>query len=261
MLSDTAVSCEISGAVATLRFERPERRNAFDGVMLETLGRHLERLADDPDCHVVVLRGAGGHFCAGWDFAELDRLRSSGDRALRGQFDASLSLLRALEAHPKVIVSLAEGTVMGFGFALIARSDIVLANRSCGFALPEIGLGIVPAIVMVDAQRMLPARLALDCLLSGRRLDADEASSAGLVSRVLADTEFDAAAGAVIAGIASASGSVLAKTKALFRRLSSLERDAADTAAIAAAIEALGAPAASEGIAAQREKRRPRWPE
>ena len=150
---------------------------------------------------------------------------------------------------------------MGFGFSLVARSDIVLALESCVTALPEIALGIVPAIVMIDAQRVLPQKIALEWLLSGRTIDSREALRAGFFTRVTADVDFEEVAGASVQQIAAYSPATLARTKKLFRQLIPLSSEQAEQVAIDTAIDALNSASAEEGIAAMREKRSAEWPE
>lgn len=261
MQPDSALLLERTGGVTTLRFNRPRQRNAFTSGMTTALGEALESLAGDSDCRVIVLRGVAGHFCSGWDFNELDAMRSSGDVALANQFSENLKVLDRLEHHPKVTVSLVEGSTMGFGFSLAARSDLVLATDTSRFALPEISLGIVPAIVMADVQRYISPKFALDWLLSGREIDAEEARRAAFLSRVFPSTEFEHSTQLMITQIAGYSASVLTQTKKLFRQLRNLPASTAEQVAIDAAIEALNAPAAKEGIAALIEKRKPNWPE
>ena len=150
---------------------------------------------------------------------------------------------------------------MGFGFSLVARSDIVLAPESCVTALPEIALGIVPAIVMVDAQRVLPQKIAFEWLLSGRTIASQEALQAGFFTRVIADADFEDAARVSVRQIAEYSPATLARTKELFRQLIPLSSEQAEQVAIDTAIDALNSAAAEEGIAAMNEKRSPEWPE
>ena len=210
---------------------------------------------------MIVLQGDGGHFCSGWDFKELETLRGRGDEALQHQFAANLEVLEALDRHPKVTVSLVEGSTMGFGFSLAARSDLVLASDSSRFALPEIALGIVPAIVMTDVQRTVPAKFALDWLLTGREIDSSAALRAAFVSQVFAAADFQEASQKIVRRLAGYSPAVLLRTKALSEGLSRTDDESASRMAIDAAIEALHAPAAREGIAALLEKRKPEWPE
>ncbi len=261
MQSDSAIQLDQHGGVATIRFNRPRQRNAFTAGMIVALGELLERLAGDGRCRVVALRGEGGYFCSGWDFDELAAMRAGGDAALRRQFADNLAVLDCLERHAKVTVSLVEGSTMGFGFSLAARCDLVLAADNCRFALPEISLGIVPAIVMADVGRSVPAKFALDWLLTGRDIHPDEALRAAFVSQVFKASEFDESARRLLEQLAKQSPAVLARTKALFKELGGLSAAAAAEAGIEAAIAALNAPAAKEGIAAVLEKREPNWPE
>ncbi len=188
-------------------------------------------------------------------------MRGEGDDVLQRQFAANLAVLEALEGHPKVTVSLVEGSAMGFGFSLVGRCDLVLASDSSRFALPEISLGIVPAIVMTDVQRSVPAKFALDWLLTGREIDAATALQAAFVSQVFPAADFESSAREIVSRIAGYSPAALLRTKALFRTLSDLDTGEAADVAINAAIEALNSPAALEGIAALLQKRKPDWPE
>jgi len=260
-MPDTDLSLQRTDGIATISFRRPRQRNAFTSSMSTALGEALNSLADDDDCRVIVLRGEGSHFCSGWDFNELETLRGNGDDVLQRQFAANLEVLEALDGHPKVTLSLVEGSTMGFGFSLAARCDLVLASDSSRFALPEISLGIVPAIVMTDVQRSVPAKFALDWLLTGREIDASAALQAAFVSQVFSTADFERSAREIISRIAGYSPTVLLRTKALFRTLSRLDDGAAAGVAINAAIEALNSPAALEGIAALLQKRKPDWPE
>ena len=257
---DAGLKLSVAQGIASIRFDRPEQRNAFNSNMITALGEALDQLADTPDCRLIVLRGSGGHFCAGWDFHELTRMQAQGEGALRDQFAANLAVLDELERHPKVVICLLEGSAMGFGFSLVARSDVVLATDSCQLALPEIALGIVPAIVMLDVQQAVTPKFAVDWLLSGRRLGAEEALRAGLVSRVFPAGEFDTAVEAALQQIVGYSPTVLSQTKALFAQLARSRGEGAQLA-IDTAIAALNSPAAQEGLAALQEKRKPRWPE
>lgn len=170
-LEDNDLDLEIRDGVANITLNRAKQRNAFTSAMIEALDTMLDKIDADKNCRVIVLRGKGGHFCSGWDFNDIHAMRSRGDDALQQQFKTNLEVLNKLENHSRVTISLVEGAVMGFGFSLVARSDIVLAPESCVTALPEIALGIVPAIVMVDAQRVLPQKTALEWVLSGRTYD------------------------------------------------------------------------------------------
>ncbi|MDG2289094.1 MAG: enoyl-CoA hydratase/isomerase family protein [Woeseiaceae bacterium] len=260
-LEDNDLNLEIRDGVANITLNRAKQRNAFTSTMIEALDTALNKIDADKDCRVIVLRGKGGHFCSGWDFHDIHAMCSRGGDALQQQFKTNLEVLNKLENHSRVTISLVEGAVMGFGFSLVARSDIVLAPESCVTALPEIALGIVPAIVMVDAQRVLPQKIALEWLLSGRTIASQEALQAGFFTRVIADADFEDAARVSVRQIAEYSPATLARTKELFRQLIPLSSEQAEQVAIDTAIDALNSAAAEEGIAAMNEKRSPEWPE
>jgi len=190
-------------AVAQVTINRPERRNAFSLAMWERLGDVMTELAGDSDLRCVVLRGAGGKaFVAGADIAEFDEVRSS---AVQAAAYAEI-MDRATEAVKDCLcptVALIEGACVGGGLELAVQCDLRLSNASGRFGIPINRLGhCLPYAAMVTLVELAGRATALEILLEGRILSAEEAYAKGLVTRVAPDEDFEAEAAAMVKRIA-----------------------------------------------------------
>ncbi|MBM65332.1 MAG: enoyl-CoA hydratase [Myxococcales bacterium] len=190
-----------------LRLNRPEVRNAMSFEMVEELRQVFRELAQDKSVQAVVLRGAGGHFCAGGDVKDMRNILSQptdssasteisaepdGTEALANnplaqanrQFGA---MLQEIQHAPQVVIAVLEGTVMGGGFGLACVSDIALAHPEARFALPEVTLGLTPAQIAPFVVTRLGAARARHLALTGARFDGRTALRYGLVHDIFED--------------------------------------------------------------------------
>lgn len=252
-----------SGSVETWTLNDPASRNALSESMVDALLTACERAAADADLRGVVLRGAGGHFCAGGSLGGFTK--TIGQPLATGESDPLIplnrhfgALLQALCALPQWLIVAVEGAAMGGGFGLVCCADRVLAHTSAQFATPEVTLGIVPAqIAPFVVQRLGPAA-ARRCLLTGERWDATAAQRFGLVDD-LVDGDMDAAVSAAIARHAAAAPQAVAATKRLLlAQLETPMHALLDDAAIAFA-QALRGAEAPLGLAAFAARKAPPW--
>jgi methylglutaconyl-CoA hydratase len=209
----------LAGGVLTLTLDRPRKRNALSSGMLDALHAALERADLDADVRVVVLCGAGKDFCAG---ADLDELLASADLTLGENETTALrlgTLFGRMRALPKPVLGVVHGRALAGGAGLVTACDIAVAGAGAQLGYPEIQRGFVPAMVMTLLRRAAGEKVALDLVLTGRLLGAEEARAAGLVSRVVPDAELDLEAAALAGALAAASPSALALTKQLFYQL------------------------------------------
>ena len=228
---------ELAGGVLTLTLDRPEKRNALSSGLVEALHAALERADLDAEVRVLVLRGAGKDFCAG---ADLDELLASADLTLAENEATALrlgALFGRMRALPKPVLAMVHGRALAGGAGLVTACDIAVAGAGAQLGYPEIQRGFVPAVVMTLLRRAAGEKAALDLVLTGRVLGAEEARAVGLVSRVVPDAELDQEAAALAGALASASSSALALTKQLFYQLDG--RSADDGVALGARINAL----------------------
>ncbi|MGH7497775.1 MAG: enoyl-CoA hydratase/isomerase family protein [Gemmatimonadales bacterium] len=225
------------GGVLTLTLDRPDKRNALSASLIEALSDALQRADLDADTRVVVLRGAGKDFCAGADLAEL---LESADRALAENEAAARllgSVFEQIRNLPKPVVAVVQGRAFAGGAGLATACDITLAGTGAQIGYPEVQRGFVPAMVMTILRRLTGEKTALDLVLTGRLLSAEEARAIGLVSRVVPDADLDAEADKVARRLAGASPSALGLTKRLFHELDTLPF--AEGIALAARVNAL----------------------
>ena len=184
-----------------LTLARPDVRNAMSFEMVDELRQTFASLRDDQDVQAVVLRGAGGHFCAGGDVKDMRDILSSPTPAqdtpdennpLAGNPLAQANrqfgtMLSEIEAAPQVVIAVLEGAVMGGGFGLACVADIALALPSARFGLPEVTLGLTPAQIAPFVVARLGTTRTRQLALSGARFGAQEALSYGLVHHCLDD--------------------------------------------------------------------------
>jgi methylglutaconyl-CoA hydratase len=202
-----------------ITLNRPRKRNALSSDMVELLHQAIEQADLDSGTRVVMIRGAGKDFCAG---ADLDELLASADKSETENAASALrlgTLFESLRRLPKPVIALVQGRALAGGAGLATACDIVLAAKSSQLGYPEIQRGFVPAMVTTLLRRLTGEKTALDLILTGRVLKADEAHAAGLVSRVVPDGELERQGLELAAGLVASSASALALTKRLFYEL------------------------------------------
>lgn len=177
----TTVTFEKKGRVALLTLNRPEALNALNSELLETLMGHINTLADDPDTGCIVITGSDRAFAAGADIKEMSS-KSYIEMLMTDHFGRH----NAMERCRVPIIAAVSGFALGGGCELAMMCDFILASDTAKFGQPEIKLGVIPG--MGGSQRLTRAvgkSKAMDMILTGRMMDADEAERAGLVSRII----------------------------------------------------------------------------
>jgi methylglutaconyl-CoA hydratase len=215
----TALLSSLESGVLSLTLNRPEKRNALNPELIESLHQALERADLDSAVRVVLLRGAGKDFCAG---ADLDELLASANQSVDDNQRAALqlgSLFERMRTLPKPVLAMVHGRALAGGAGLATASDLLLAGAGAQLGYPEIQRGFVPAMVMALLRRAAGEKVALDLLLTGRLLSADEAGRAGLVSRVFPDEELETSTLQLARQLAGSSGTAIALTKQLFYQI------------------------------------------
>ena len=252
-----------SGSVETWTLNDPASRNALSEAMVDALLTACERAAAFADLRGVVLRGAGGHFCAGGSLGGF--AKTIGQPLAAGEADPLVplnrrfgTLLQALCALPQWLIVAVEGAAMGGGFGLVCCADHVLAHTSAQFATPEVTLGIVPAQIAPFVVRRVGPAAARRCLLTGERWDAATAQRAGLVDEVVAG-DMEATVQAAIARHAAAAPQAVAATKRLLLAQADTPLPALLDEAAMAFAQALRGPEAPQGLAAFAARKAPPW--
>jgi enoyl-CoA hydratase len=177
--------------VRVLELNRPEKLNAFDLAMVESLRDAAYAAADDRGCRVVILTGAGRAFSAGLDIAEATSRRAENPgpvTRLRTQ-EAFASLVNTVRTLPQVTLAAVNGPAVGVAFALALACDIRVAGPGASFHVGAIrrGLSAGESGISYLLPRLIGAGRAFEMMLTGRPIESDEAALIGLVSRVDAD--------------------------------------------------------------------------
>jgi methylglutaconyl-CoA hydratase len=207
------------GGVLTLTLNRPDKRNALSSALLDALHAALDSADLDPEVRVVLLTGAGKDFCAG---ADLEELLASADAAPEANAASALrlgSLFTRMRSLPKPVIAVVRGRALAGGAGLMTACDLVLASEEAQVGYPEVLRGFVPAMVMTTLRRQVGEKIALDLVLTGRLLGAEEGRRAGLVSRVVPEDALEQEGRELARLLAGAPASALALTKQLFYQL------------------------------------------
>lgn len=198
MTAPANVATSRDGALATVIIDRPERRNAVDRETVAEIGRVVAGHAGSPEVTAVVLRGRGTTFCAGADGGDLGALLRHTDLELMDGFRRQLDVLDVLRGSGAITVAAVQGVALGFGVALAASCDLVVAASDARFGLPEIKLGMAPAMVLPSLSHRLAPGEAMRLAVGARTIAAAEANAIGLVDIVLPADDYEVALDAIL---------------------------------------------------------------
>jgi enoyl-CoA hydratase/carnithine racemase len=252
------------GTVAVLTLNRPQARNSLSEELLAALGRELEALAADKRIRAVVLAANGPAFSAGHDLKEVTAHRADADggRAYTRRLMQSCSaVMLAILRLPQPVIAAVEAAATAAGCQLVATCDLAVAATSAKFSTPGVHIGLFCSTPMVALSRNVARKHALEMLLTGDMISADDAYRIGLVNRVVAPGSAREEALKLARKIAGKSAAAVKLGKEAFYR--QLEMDLADAYAYATEVmvDNMMVRDAKEGISAFVEKRDPKWDE
>ena len=213
--------------IARCTLDRPERRNALNGALIEELKEALTQAEADERVKLVALAGAGPDFCAGADLRELEEAVQAGPEASLAEAQALGDLFLLLRRLEKPVVAIVHGRALAGGAGLALACDMVLASESASFGYPEVRLGFVPAMVMAILRRSVGEKRAFELIALGDAIDADTAAGYGLVNRVFPAESFDSEVDSFLEALASRSASALALSKRLLYEIDGASFEAA----------------------------------
>ncbi|MDQ3985743.1 MAG: enoyl-CoA hydratase-related protein [Actinomycetota bacterium] len=253
MSDDASVLYGVEGAVARVTINRPDRRNAINPEVVRGLTNALGSAAGDKDVRVVVLTGAGEKaFCAGADLGGLtsdSRVDQHWQRAEVGR------LLSTMRTSRLPIVARLNGHALAGGFGLMLGCDFVVAAETAEMGTPEINLALWPFMITAVLQRDIPRKVALELMMTGRRMSADEAHRWGFVNRVVSPDQLDKAVDEIV----SKSPLILALGKRSFYRAEDMAFDDSIDYLAGMLTVCLESEDTIEGVTAFLEKRKPEW--
>ena len=196
----------VDGAVAHVTLDAPQRLNALDVQMWRDLRAAMTALGARDDIHCIVLRGAGGNFAAGADISEFPRERFDVASGRRYHLELIAPALQAIREAPPPVVAAIEGVCVGGGLEIASVCDLRLAAAGSRLGAPVGRLGFPLALPeLAPMLRLVGVGVAAELLLEGRLFDAAEALAKGLVQRVVAEADFDAALAATVKAIMAGS--------------------------------------------------------
>ena len=260
MTATDEVLYTVDRRVGTITINRPDRKNAINEGVLSGITHSLRQAEEDPDVGALVLRGAGGNFCAGADlggglvsdatpsFLELHQDRRNYAR-----------LLLDMNSCAKPILAAIEGYCLAGGMGLCLASDMVIAAEEAQFGTPEIKRGLWPYMVTALLIRNVGRKKALELCMLGERISAIEAQRIGLINHAVPAGEFEDKVRETAVKLASFSPAIMGLGKSAFYRIADMSTD--DALVFLQSQLTLNAQTEDivEGIAAFFEKREPRW--
>jgi enoyl-CoA hydratase/carnithine racemase len=262
-VSDDLVLVMRAGPVLRLTMNRAAARNALSTAMMTALQKTFDAAAAD-DSRVIVLAAEGPVFCAGHDLKEMTALRSGPDGGRAGfaaVFAQCSKLMQTIVRHPKPVIAQVQGIATAAGCQLVASCDLALAADTARFATPGVNIGLFCSTPMVALSRNVARKHAMEMLLTGEMISADDAARIGLINRVVAPDVLEPEAMELAERIAAKPRATVKTGKeAFYRQLEMGLSEAYDYASQVMTENMLHAESA-EGICAFLEKRTPRWPD
>src|SRR6185369_1856675 len=185
------VLLESADGIARITLNRPEKRNALNSELIEGLKDALRRAAETGEVRAIVLSGAGSDFCSGADLSALQKIATASVAENLEDARSLMELFTLIRSISVPVVAAVRGRALAGGCGLATACDIVLAARSSRFGYPEVKIGFVPAMVMAILRRNVSEKRAFEMVTLGAEISADDASSFGLVNRVMDDEGFE----------------------------------------------------------------------
>lgn len=245
--------------VRLLTLDRPEVHNAFDDALIAALTAAYADAGRDPAVVAILLRANGKSFCAGADLNWMKRMAAYSRAENLADAQALAKLMRTIDTCPKPTLARVHGSAFAGATGLIAASDIAVAVPEAEFAVTEVRIGLIAAVISPYLVRAMGARQARRYFLTAERFSAETARGLGLIHEVVPADELDAALARHLKALKAASPAALAASKAL---VAAVDRPL-DDAVIADTAERIADQRASadgkEGVTAFLEKRKPTW--
>ena len=257
IISSTKLLVRAVDGVVQIVLNRPEKRNALSREMIADLDAVLSRIARDTSSRVVVISAKGPVFCAGHDLNEMTGLAESQYRELFADCSRVMMQLRRL---PQPVIARVQGTATAAGCQLVAACDLAVAAEHAVFATPGVKIGLFCTTPMVPLTRAIPAKAAMEMLLTGQPISANRALELGLINRVVPTEELDATIERLVEATMSYSRAVIRIGKAAFYDQLAIDEPRAYEQAVQVMTENAGLPDAQEGIQAFLEGRSAIWP-
>jgi enoyl-CoA hydratase/carnithine racemase len=247
---------EPAGPIARITMNRPDKRNALSLAHMQELTECFKAIGEAREVQVVVLSGNGPAFCAGHDLSEMI---GRDPEAYRHIFDVCCELMETVQSIPQPVIAQVHATATAAGCQLVATCDLVVASEEARFATPGVRIGLFCSTPMVALSRAVGQKKAMEMLLTGDFISAEEALAEGLVNRAVPAEELEAQTRKLAEKICEASPLVVGVGKQAFYR--QVEMPVEQAYAYTKEVMSFNASFADaqEGMGAFLEKRKPEW--
>lgn len=249
---------DISGAVATITLNRPDKRNAISATMIAELQTALDEI-ETSHARVGILTGTGKAFCSGMDLEMLAAIAQQS--AAENQEDSRrlAKLFRRIWSFPRPLIAAVNGAALAGGCGIATLCDFTLAVPEAKFGYTEVKIGFLPALVSVFLIRQIGEKRTRDLLLTGRIIEAAEAKEIGLVNEIVSAERLLARSKELADLLIAASPASLSRAKRLMTSAAAASVDADLERAVFENARIRCTPDFKEGLASFLEKRKPVW--
>ena len=257
-MSELPVLYDVADGVARITIDRPDRRNAISPEVVRGIADGLNRAERDGSVKVVVVTGSGDKaFCAGGDLGGMSEAKGKvAEHFLRAEVG---DLFTKMRETPLPIVARVNGHALAGGFGLMLACDLVVAVDEAEIGTPEVNIGLWPFMISAIISRDVPRKVALDMMLTGRRMPVTEGERWGFVNRVVARADLDGSVAELAAELASKSPLIVGLGKRSFYRAEDMDLDGALNYLSGMLTVCLSSEDTVEGVTAFIQKRAPEW--
>jgi enoyl-CoA hydratase/carnithine racemase len=262
--TDSLLLTARNGAVLRISLNRPQARNALSSALMGALASELEAVAADTSIRVVILAAEGNVYSSGHDLKEMQARRAEGDKgasSFAALFHQCSALMQQIVALPKPVIAEVQGTATAAGCQLVASCDLAIVSEAARFATPGVDIGLFCSTPMVALSRSIGRKAAMEMLLTGEPINANDAKRMGLINRVVGPAALKSETMALAQKIAAKPRATVRTGKeAFYRQIEMPLAEAYDYASRVMTENMLDAEA-EEGVYAFLEKRPAKWPQ
>jgi len=254
----STLTLDISGPLASITLNRPDKRNAISAAMMAELQTALDEI-EKSHARVGILTGAGKAFCAGMDLEMLAAIAQQSPAENQEDSRRMARMFRRIWSFPRPLIAAVNGAALAGGCGIATLCDFTLAVPDAKFGYTEVRIGFLPAIVSVFLTRQIGEKKARDLLLTGRIFEPREAQELGLVNEIVPAEKLVARAKELADVLISASPGSISRAKRLMTSAAAPGVDADLERAVFENARIRCTPDFKEGLASFLEKRKPVW--
>lgn len=218
---------EIENSIATITLNRPEKRNALNDALVNSLKQALSDANQNDNLRAIIIKGTGKDFCSGADLSALQKIAESD---VLENWDDAYSLMELFTLIRKVkipVIAAVHGRALAGGCGLATACDLVLASKSSRFGYPEVKIGFVPAMVMAILRRNISEKRAFELITRGFEFDTTTAEIFGLINEIFDDETFDESVKNYVSGYENISRSAVILSKRLLYQMDGMNFETA----------------------------------